>query len=159
MAIKPSLSVIQRKAKDYCAYQERSHWEIIQKLYSFGLHKADVEHIVAWLIEENYLNEERFAIQFAGGKFRMKKWGRIKITQALKQRRISTYNIHKAMNGLDEAAYSKTLQGLANKKWNTLKTGTKALKRMKTMTYLLQKGYERQLILQALNKLTDHHTA
>lgn len=159
MAIKPSLSVIQRKAKDYCAYQERSHMEIIQKLYSFGLNKPEVEHIVAWLIEENYLNEERFAIQFAGGKFRMKKWGRIKIIQALKQRKISTYNISKAMDDLDEATYIRTLQGLANKKWNTLKTGTQAIKRIKTMTYLLQKGYERQLILQALNKLNDQHTA
>jgi regulatory protein len=155
LAIKPSLSVIQRKAKDYCAYQERSHMEIIQKLYSFGLYKSDVETVVAWLIEENYLNEERFAVQFAGGKFRIKKWGRIKITQALKQRKISTYNINKAMNELDEAAYIKTLQGLATKKWNTLKTGIPAIRKMKTMTYLLQKGYERSLIVQALNKLTN----
>ncbi|CAN5544190.1 regulatory protein RecX [soil metagenome] len=155
MVIIPSLSVIKRKAKDYCAYQERSHMEVIQKLYSFGLYKADVEAIIASLIEENYLNEERFAIQFAGGKFRIKKWGRIKIMQALKQRKISTYNINKAMNDLDEAAYSKTLQGLATKKWNTLKTGTPAIRKMKTMTYLLQKGYERSLIIQALNKLTS----
>jgi len=129
--------------------------EIIQKLYSFGLYKADVEAVVAWLIEENYLNEERFAIQFAGGKFRIKKWGRIKIVQALKQRKISTYNINKAMNNLDEAAYTKTLQGLVAKKWNTLKIGTPAIRKMKTMTYMLQKGYERSLIIQALNKLTS----
>jgi regulatory protein len=129
--------------------------EIIQKLYSFGLYKADVETVVAWLIEENYLNEERFAIQFAGGKFRIKKWGRIKIMQALKQRRISTYNINKAMNELDEAAYLKTLQSLAAKKWSTLKTGTPAIRKMKTMTYMLQKGYERPLIIQSLNKLSS----
>jgi regulatory protein len=155
LALKTSLFVIQRKAKDYCAYQERSHMEIIQKLYSFGLYKADVEAVVAWLIEENYLNEERFAIQFAGGKFRIKKWGRIKIIQALKLRKISAYNINKAISHLDEVAYLKTLQSLTNKKWHTLKTGTPAIRKIKTMTYLLQKGYERSLIIQALNKLTS----
>ena len=106
------------------------------------------------LIEENYLNEERFAIQFAGGKFRMKKWGRIKIKQALQQRRISTYNINIALNELDDAAYLKTLQGLASRKWHALKVDTPLIKKMKTTRYLLQKGYEKQLIQQVLNKLT-----
>lgn len=128
--------------------------EVTQKLYSFGLYKADAEAVIAWLIEENYLNEERFAIQFAGGKFRIKKWGRIKIIQALKQRKISVYNINKAMNNLDEGAYIKTLEGLATKKWNTLKTSTPAIRNVKTMTHMLQKGYERSLIIEVLNKLT-----
>ena len=73
------------KIKQYCAYQERSHSEIKDKLYGFGLRKNEVEEILATLIEENYCNEERFAEQFAGGKFRMKQWGRIKIRRALQE--------------------------------------------------------------------------
>jgi SOS response regulatory protein OraA/RecX len=79
LGINFTLSEIQRKAKNYCTYQERSHNEVIKKLYSFGLRKADVDQTLSWLIESDYLNEERFAIRFAGGKFRMKKWGRIKV--------------------------------------------------------------------------------
>ncbi|HEV8079593.1 MAG TPA: hypothetical protein VGP43_02700 [Chitinophagaceae bacterium] len=70
------------KIKLYCAYQERCHKEVKEKLYSLGLYKKDVEQLISQMIEENYLNEERFAIQYAGGKFRMNKWGRIKIKHA-----------------------------------------------------------------------------
>ena len=75
-----------QKAKHYCAYQERCHSEVKEKLYGFGLRKSDVEDLLSKLIEEDYLNEERFAIQFAGGRFRMKQWGRIKIKYELKQK-------------------------------------------------------------------------
>ena len=72
------------KIKQYCAYQERCHAEVRDKLYSFGLNKIEVEEIISELITENYLNEERFAIHYAGGKFRMKQWGKNKIKQSLK---------------------------------------------------------------------------
>ena len=84
-----------QKAKQYCAYQERSHSEVKEKLYSFGLYKKDVDELLSELISENYLNEERFAIMFAGGKFRIKQWGRIKIKYALKQKQVSEYCIKK----------------------------------------------------------------
>ncbi|QEC70205.1 RecX family transcriptional regulator [Panacibacter ginsenosidivorans] len=125
----------------------------MKKLYSFGLHKTEVDEILGWLIESNYLNEERFAILFAGGKFRIKKWGRIKIRQALLQHRISNYNINTALNNIDELAYMKTLQRLASVKWQSLKTDTVLVKKMKTTRYLLQKGYERPLIVQTLSIL------
>ena len=153
MAINFSLSEIQHKAKNYCTYQERSHAEVIKKLYSFGLRKTEVDQTLSWLIESDYLNEERFAIRFAGGKFRMKKWGRIKIKQALLQHKISTYNINTALENLDETAYIKTLEKLISVKWNSLKKDTTLIKKVKTTRYLLQKGYERQLIMQVLNKL------
>src|ERR1700709_2489168 len=86
-----------QKARHYCAYQERSHYEVKQKLYSFGLHKIEVEESLSGLIEEDYLNEERFAIQFAGGHFRMKQWGRVKIRYELKQKQVSEYCIKKAL--------------------------------------------------------------
>jgi len=109
-----------QKAKHYCGYQERSHQEVKEKLYSFGLYKQQVEELLSQLIEENYLNEERYAIQFAGGKFRMKQWGRVKIKYELKQKRISEYNIKKGIKEIDEEDYIKTLQKLAAKKWKTL---------------------------------------
>jgi regulatory protein len=139
-----------QKAKYYCAYQERCHFEAKEKLYSFGLWKPEVETVLSQLIEENYLNEERFAIQFAGGKFRMKQWGRIKIKQELKQKQVSEYCIKKALGEIDEEAYQKTLQKLAMEKWRTLK-GEKNIfiKKRKLQDYLLQKGFERDLIIEA----------
>ena len=79
-----------QKLKHYCGYQERSHQEAKEKLYSFGLYKQEVEELLSRLIEENYLNEERFAVAFAGGKFRMKGWGKVKILHALKEKRVSS---------------------------------------------------------------------
>ena len=109
------------KIKQYCTYQERCHAEVKEKLYAFGLYKKDVEQLMSQLIEENYLNEERFAIQYAGGKFRMNQWGRIKIKYALKQKQVSDYCIKKALKEINESDYKKTLQKLAEKKLKTLK--------------------------------------
>ncbi|WP_315819107.1 regulatory protein RecX [Paraflavitalea speifideaquila] len=141
-----------QKAKHYCGYQERSHTEVKEKLYSFGLYKQDVEQLLSQLIEENYLNEERFAIQFAGGHFRMKQWGRVKIKYELKQKRVSEYCIKKAMKEIDEEDYLKTLQQLAVKKWDSIKGEgvNHFVKLSKTTDYLLQKGYEHELIKQVI---------
>lgn len=116
--------------------------------------KADIDQVIAWLIENDYLNEARFATRFAGGKFRMKKWGRVKIKQALQQRKISAYNINTALEEINETAYLKALQGLASGKWHSLKSDTVLVKKMKATRYLLQKGYEKNLIQHELNKLT-----
>src|ERR1041384_3800157 len=94
-----------KKIKQYCAYQERCHSEVREKLYSFELYKKDVEQIISQLIEENYVNEERFAIQYAGGKFRMKQWGKVKIKHALKQKQVSEYAIKKALKEINEKDY------------------------------------------------------
>lgn len=153
MTLNFSISSIQRKAKHYCSYQERSHKEVIQKLYSLGARKTEVEQVIAWLIEENYLIEERFATQFASGRFKLKKWGKIKIRQALQQKGVSQVNINIALDKIDEDAYKKTVSALAYKKWSSLKAGTALVKKMKTYQYLLQKGYEAALINQALAKL------
>ena len=109
------------KIKQYCAYQERCHMEVREKLYSFGLHKNEVAEIISTLITENYLNEERFAIHFAGGKFRMKQWGKIKIKQALKQKQVSEYCIRKALKEIDNNEYRQTFFKLAQQKLKTLK--------------------------------------
>ena len=137
-----------QKMKLYCAYQERCHAETKQKLYSFGLFKNDVDRIVSQLIEEDYQNEERFATAFARGKFRMKHWGRIKIIYELKQKNVTEYCIRKAMKEIGEEEYLKTLERLAEQKLNELSSEENLLARRKrAYDYLLQKGYERDLIL------------
>lgn len=141
-----------QKLKHYCGYQERSHAEVKEKLYKLGVWKKDHDEIIATLIEENYLNEERFATAFARGKFRMKQWGRVKIKYELKQKQVSEYNIKKAMKEIDETAYGETLQKLYEEKWESLKgEKNRFIKMTKTRDYLLQKGYEHALINEMIN--------
>ncbi len=143
-----------QKIKHFCAYQERSHQEVKDKLYSLGLWKKDVEPILSQLIEENYLNEERFASEFAGGKFRMKHWGRVKIKYELRQRQVSDYCIRKALASIDSDEYAKSLNKLATQKNETLR-GEKNIfiRKRKLQDYLLQKGYEPVLIHATLNAM------
>ena len=133
--------------KQYCAYQERCHAEVRKKLQSFDISNQKAEEIMAQLIEENYLNEERFAIQFAGSKFRMKSWGKIKIKDALKKRQVNEYCINKAINAIDETDYLRTFNKLVTQKINSLKGEPNTLvKKRKLYDYLLQKGYEYEMM-------------
>ena len=143
----------QQKIKQYCVYQERCHREVKEKLYGYGLYKKDVEEILSYLIEENYLNEERFAIQFGGGKFRMKQWGKKKIQYELQQKGISSYLIKLSLKEINEEAYLETLRKLAEKKWVSLKGEHYLTRQGKTYAYLLQKGFEPALISQAINQI------
>jgi regulatory protein len=142
------------KIKQYCAYQERCHAEVRDKLYSFGLNKIEVEEIISGLITENYLNEERFAIHYAGGKFRMKQWGKNKIKQSLKFKQVSDYCIRKALKEIDSKEYEKTFQKLAEQKLKTLKSEKNIfVKKRKLQDFLIQKGYENEKIREAVNNL------
>lgn len=150
MAVSRTLTPQQalQKLKHYCAYQERSHSEVKEKAYGFGLRRQEVDEVISELIQEDYLNEERFAIAFAGGKFRMKGWGRVKIKYELKQRKVSEYCIRKALQEIDETVYQKTLETLAKKKWSSIRgAGTNGFVKMsKTRDYLMQRGFEASLI-------------
>ena len=142
-----------QRIRHYCAYQERAQQEVRNKLYELGMSKDEVEEILADLIGENFLNEERFAIQFAGGHFRIKGWGKLKISQALNQKKVSAYNIKKALNAIDLEAYEQTLETLAKKKWDSLK-GIRGPGRMaKTQAFLHQRGFEPQLFQPIVQKL------
>ena len=141
-----------QKLKHYCGYQERSHSEVKEKLYSLGVWKKDHDEILATLIEENYLNEERFAMAFAGGKLRMKRWGRVKIKYELKQRQVSEYNIKKALKQIDEAEYMTSLKKLAEDRYASLKGEQYLVRKKKTIDYLIQKGYEPGLIQIVMNE-------
>ena len=137
-----------QKVRHYCAYQERSHAEVRQKLYGYGLWKDDVEAMMALLITEDYLNEERFAIAYAGGHFRVKHWGRIKIRYELRQKQVSEYNIKRGLESIDEEDYLKVLSSLAKEKWNSFSYAdqTDFIRSVKTQAYLKQKGFEADLV-------------
>jgi regulatory protein len=124
------------------------------KAYSFGLRKDEVEELTSRLIEEDYLNEERFAISFAGGKFRMKQWGRVKIKHELKQRRVSEYCIKLAMKEIVVEDYLAALNKLAQQKWGSIKGVNRFVRMRKTRDYLLQKGYEADLVNGCISYLT-----
>lgn len=139
-----------QKLKHYCAYQERCHSEVKEKLFDLGVWKKEHDGIIAILIEENYLNEERFAIAFAGGKFRIKHWGRVKIKYALKQKQVSDYSIKKALKQIDEEDYLKVLNKLAKEKYASLKNEQYLVSKKKTMDWLAGRGFEMELINTAI---------
>ncbi|RFM30651.1 RecX family transcriptional regulator [Deminuibacter soli] len=118
-----------------------------------GLYKSDVETILAQLIEEDYLNESRYAEQFAGGHFRTKKWGRKKIRYELSLKRVSTYNINRAIKSIDEDAYQAMVLQLVTARWQQLEKETPLVRKMKTTSYLLQKGFEPELIQAAIQQM------
>lgn len=139
------------KLRDWCAYQERCQQEVRDKLYALGLHYNDVENLLSQLISENFVNEERFAKAFAGGKFRMKKWGRIKIKNELKARRLSEYCIRKGLAEINSNDYFETLRRLIRKKEQEVKEKNPLRKKQKLLRYTLGKGYEQELIFEILN--------
>jgi len=140
-----SLKEALQKAKAFCAYQERCHFEVKGKLLDYGLSENEVDEIVAVLIEENYLNEERFAIMFAGGKFRIKQWGRVKIRYELKLKQISAINIKKALAQIDEDDYLNMLTKQYDIYFNK-QNGIQQIKKIKTLKYLQSKGFEIDVI-------------
>lgn len=143
-----------QKAKQYCAYQERCHCEVKEKLYSLGMNKRETDELLSELISANYLNEERFAIQFAGGKFRIKQWGRVKIKYTLKQKQVSEYCIKNALKEIDENEYTRTAQKLFEQKLKMLKTEKNIfIKKRKLQDHLVQKGFETDVIRKLINSL------
>ena len=155
---RPALSLEQalQKLRHYCGYQERSHQEARDKLYSFGLRKTDVESAIATLIEEDQLNEERFATEYAGGHFRLKHWGKVKIRYELKGKGVSDYCVRKALAAIDETEYHRVLGELAERKWESVgEESDQFVRRRKVHDYLLQKGYEAELINGAIAGLME----
>lgn len=145
----PNVALV--KMQNWCAYQERCQQEARDKLYELGLWQEAVESIISKLIEDNFINEERFAMQFARGKFSIKKWGRYKIKMELKQKRISDYCIKKALQQIDEKDYIKTLQKLIETKRKQSGEKNPIKLKYKLMTYVANKGYEKDLIMDVLN--------
>ncbi|MFY0643844.1 MAG: RecX family transcriptional regulator [Bacteroidia bacterium] len=141
------------KIAKYCAYQERSHQEVRDKLYGLGLHKIDVENLIAEMIELNYLNEERYAISYCRGKHLLKKWGRIKIIKELKTKRISDYCIKKGLEEIEEEVYMRNLCELLEIQWNKHRAHNTYQRKNRSVQYMIRKGYESELVWTQVNLL------
>lgn len=146
----PSFLEAKAKLEAYCAYQERCIQEVTKKLVGWGFYGEQQDNLIADLIVNNFLNEERFASAYVSGKMRIKKWGRIKIKLKLKEKKISTYSIDKAFKEIDEDEYLANLNDLTQKKFENVKGKTKWDKKAKIQRYLLSKGYENELVYEAL---------
>ncbi|ACT94505.1 regulatory protein RecX [Dyadobacter fermentans] len=147
--------LILQKAASYCAYQERTQDEVKQRLKKWNVWGDEADEIIAELISMNYLSEERFAKTYAGGKFRIKNWGRMKIRQELNRRGLSTYSIEKGMDEIGDADYVAGLRELLAKKRNLLsKTETDPFKlKQKLARFALGKGYESELVWKEIGEL------
>lgn len=145
-----SLKDALRKAAMFCAYQERTQQEVRDRLKEWGVWGDDAEEVIADLIQQNYLNEERFAKSFAGGKFRVKGWGKRKIKQHLQQRGITGYNLDQAMKEIAPNDYRDTLADLLAKKRRSLHDDNPLIVKQKLVRYAMSKGYESDLIFAVL---------
>nr|WP_299072350.1 regulatory protein RecX [uncultured Allomuricauda sp.] len=148
-----SVTEATRKLENYCAYQERCHKDVLEKLRTMRMIPEAIDQIVSHLIQENYLNEERFAKSFARGKFSIKKWGKNRIVNELKQRQISRFNIKTALAEIDEETYYKTLSELASKRLAQIHETNLQKRRKKLADYLLYRGWESNLVYEKLKEL------
>ncbi len=148
-----SIKEAQKSLEHYCSYQERSHKEVVNKLREINIISIGIDQIVGDLIQNNYLNETRFAQSFARGKFRIKSWGKKRIVFQLKQHEISDYNIKIALKEIDEAEYLETLNKLSEKIWKSSKNNILSKRKMKFISALQYRGWETALIYDQLNKI------
>jgi regulatory protein len=140
------------KAANFCAYQERTQKEVRSRLAELDVLGDDSEEIIVWLIENNYLNEERFSRIFAGSKFRQKKWGRIKIRQELKMRGVSDYCLRAGMSEIDGDDYMITLEEIIEKKSREIKDTDKLVRKQKLVRFALSRGFEQDLVFDVVGK-------
>jgi regulatory protein len=136
-----SFDLAVEKMRKYCLYSDRCHQDVRSKLIKDKVYGEELEQVMAILIEENFLNEERFAKAFLVGKFRQNKWGKKKIEMQLKAKQISPYCIRKGLEEIEDEEYIEVLERLWNKKFQTLRDADGYIKNQKVTKYLLGKGY------------------
>ncbi|MFQ6603894.1 regulatory protein RecX [Flavobacterium sp. C3NV] len=141
------------KLEHFCAYQERCHAEVVSKLYSLKMSSDEIDFIVVQLIENNFLNESRFACSFARGKHRIKSWGKIRIVNELKARHISSTNITLALKEISIEEYETTFEELSERCWNNIQEKNTLKKRKKFCDYMLRRGYESNLVYEKVTQL------
>ncbi|MBT8321798.1 MAG: RecX family transcriptional regulator [Eudoraea sp.] len=139
----------------YCAYQDRCHQEVRQKLWEMKMIPEAIDHIMAYLIENDFLNEQRFAESFTRGKFRIKNWGKIRIVRELKQREISQFIIKKSLRQIKDQEYMQALDKLARKRLQALSNLNRLKKKQKLAYYLLYRGWENDLVYDKIRELLD----
>lgn len=153
MKSRPTWTEALQKLERFCAYQDRCHQEVRFKLLDLGVYGDELEEIIAQLISDGFLNESRFARSYVRGKFRIKKWGRIRIRQELKRRNISEYCIREGMGEIEEAAYAETLQELLLQKASLLNEPDVFKKKQKLARYVISKGFEPDIVWNVLTNL------
>jgi regulatory protein len=151
-----SLEEARGKLETYCSYQERCVWELRRKLFEKGIQGPAVDTIIAELEASGFVNEERFARSYARGKFRIKRWGKGRISQELKLRQISSALIQLGLSEIDGEEYFATLKREAEKKWEKSKEKDVYKKKYLVTHYLLSKGFEQDLIQEALSALVSN---
>ena len=144
---------IQKKLEKYCVYQERCHQEVSQKLKELGVFGTPMDTVISYLIEQNYLNETRFAEYFVRGKFSIKKWGKRRLQRELKQRHISLWNIKNAMKEISDIAYWESGQALAKKFWEANRHRPLAEQKKKVWDAMQYRGWETELIMENILRL------
>ncbi|MFV8357716.1 regulatory protein RecX [Flavobacterium sp. XS1P32] len=142
-----------KKIEHYCAYQERCHDEVVQKLRTMKMDADEIDTIIVKLIQDNFLNESRFACSFARGKHRIKFWGKIRVVNELKFRNIGQYNINLALKEISNEEYLETFDKIALRNWDSIKETNLQKKRKKFCDYLLRKGFESNLIYDKAKEL------
>lgn len=146
---------IKRKLEQYCVYQDRCHKEVEQKMREYNLIPEAKEMILLSLLQDNFLNEERFAKSFARGKFRIKHWGKQRIVRELKFRNISSYNIKTALKEIDEQEYLKTIYSITEKRNEAISEPNIYKRKRKLIDFLMRKGYENELIYKTVDEVTS----
>ncbi|SFZ89861.1 regulatory protein [Flaviramulus basaltis] len=142
-----------KKMEHYCAYQERCHQEVRQKLETMYMIPEAIDVIIVHLLEHNFLNEERFAKTFVSGKFKIKKWGRSRLSYELKKKDVSKVNINQALATIQEEEYIEVFNDLAEKRLHSIKEKDKFKKRKKLIDYLLYRGWESYLVYEKATEL------
>ena len=141
------------KIEIFCNYQERCHKEVRDKLYTFGLSAQDIEEIMAYVVQKGMINEERFAKAYAGGKFRMQKWGKLKIKNELEFMGLTKNCIQRGLKEIEAGDYSKTLKALIKKKASESKEENPFKKRDKVARFAIGKGYEPDMVWECVKDL------
>ena len=148
-----TIKEIEFKLKQYCSYQDRCHNEVENKLSKFNLISQAKDQILFNLINEDYLNETRFCKSFVRGKFKIKNWGKRRIIQELKSRKISEFNIKKGLSEINEIEYLEKFENLFNKKLSSLENLNSIDKKKKIFSYLQYRGWETNLIYEKINQI------
>ena len=143
------------KLKNYCAIEEKCTYDVKQKMKDWGLHNKAQDYIIEELIHESYINEERYSRSFCRGKFKIKKWGKMKIINELKKKYISTLCINKGLEEISDTEYLNELNMQYQKKKNSLNEKSYFIKKRKITTYLINKGYESNLVWDQLKELKE----
>lgn len=153
--IKLSPETAIQKMRNWCAYQERSQYEALQKLLELGLSTDEANEIIAGLIAENYMNEERFTAAFVGGKFRIKQWGKNKIKAELRKHKVPENMINKALQQIDEQEYQRCLQKIITKRMLLRNQSSQQKVFFDTLKYCISRGFESDLVNEQLKQMIN----